>query len=82
LCRRLAAVGLQRMPYEGAEAFAARVAAERPDLASTVRALSLRYSELRYAAAPPAAAAAAFISGVREFRPGRARPGRVRPGRT
>jgi transglutaminase-like putative cysteine protease len=72
LCRRLAAVGLQRMPYEGAEAFAARVAAERPDLASTVRALSLSYSELRYAAAPPAAAA--FISGVREFRPGRTRP--------
>jgi transglutaminase-like putative cysteine protease len=77
LCRRLAAVGLQRMPYEGAEAFADRVAAERPDLASTVRALSRRYSELRYAGAPPAAAAA-FIAGVRAFRPGRARTGRAK----
>jgi transglutaminase-like putative cysteine protease len=85
LCRRLAAVGLPRMAHEGAEAFAARVAAERPDLASIVRALCRRYSELRYAAAPPAAAAAAaaekFIAGVRVFRPGRARPERSRPSR-
>jgi len=82
LCRRLAAVGLRRMPYEGAETFAARVAAERPDLA-IVRSLCRRYSELRYAAGPPAAAAAAaaatFVAGVRAFRPGRVRPGRVRP---
>ncbi len=39
LCRRLAAIGLRRHPYEGAEAFAARVSAERPDLAATVSAL-------------------------------------------
>jgi len=79
LCRRLAAVGLQRMPHEGAETFAARVAAARPDLASTVSALCRRYSALRYAAASPAAAAATFIAGVRAFRPRRVRPGRVRP---
>jgi len=79
LCRRLAAAGLQRMPHEGAEAFAARVAAARPDLASTVRALCRRYSELRYAAAVSPAGTANFIAGVRAFRPGRARPGRPRP---
>jgi hypothetical protein len=73
LCRRLAAVGVQRMPYEGAEAFAGRVAAERPELGPAVSALCRRYSALRYAAAPPAAAAATFIAGVRAFRPGRLR---------
>jgi len=77
LCRRLGTVGLQRRPYEGAEAFADRVAAERPDLASTVRALSRSYSALRYAGAPPAIAAA-FIAGVRSFRPRRVRPGRAK----
>jgi hypothetical protein len=48
LCRRLAAVGLPRMPHEGAESYAARVAAQRPDLADTVTALCRRYSNLRY----------------------------------
>ncbi len=81
LCRRLAAAGLQRMPHEGAEAFAARVAAARPDLASAVRALCRRYSELRYAAAVSPAGTANFIASVRAFRPGHVRPGRVRPGR-
>jgi hypothetical protein len=74
LCRRLAAIGLPRMPHEGAEAFAARVAAQRPDLGATVRALCRRYSQLRYAADPSQAAAATFIAGVRGFRPARARP--------
>ena len=48
LCRRLAAAGLPRKPHEGAEAYAARVAAARPDL-SEVAALCRRYSDLRYA---------------------------------
>lgn len=76
LCRRLAAAGVQRMPYEGAEAFAARVAVERPELGPTVGALCRRYSALRYAAAPASAAASAatFIAGVRAFRPARLRP--------
>jgi len=69
LCRRLAAIGLPRSPYEGAEAYAARVAAARPDLAATVGALCRRYSQLRYANTPTDSAAASFISGVRAFRP-------------
>jgi hypothetical protein len=81
LCRRLAVVGLPRLPSEGAEAFAARVADElRPELAATLRALCLRYSELRYGApAEPAAGGATkgaqsdalevFVADVRAFRP-------------
>jgi hypothetical protein len=69
LCRRLAAIGLPRSPHEGAEAYAARVAAARPDLASVVTALCRRYSRLRYANTPADTGAASFISGVRAFRP-------------
>jgi protein-glutamine gamma-glutamyltransferase len=69
LCRRLAAVDLGRAPAEGAEAFAVRVAARRPDLAATVVDLCRRYSELRYGRTAAGGAAAAFIAGVRAFRP-------------
>jgi transglutaminase-like putative cysteine protease len=79
LCKRLAAAGLPRQPHEGAEAYAARVAAARPDLRE-VAALCRRYSDLKYAArfaARPERGAArrsqgdadAFIAGVRAFRP-------------
>lgn len=69
LCQRLAAIGLPRSPHEGAEAYAARVAAARPDLAVVVGALCWRYSQVRYAAPGSHAAAANFIAGVRVFRP-------------
>jgi transglutaminase-like putative cysteine protease len=69
LCRRLSAIGLYRQPHEGAEAFAARVAAQRPDLAPAVRALCRRYSDLRYAATAPGTATAAFVAAVRDFKP-------------
>jgi transglutaminase-like putative cysteine protease len=84
LCKRLAAAGLPRRPHEGAEAFAARVAAARPDLKEGA-ALCRRYSDLTYAARFGEAAAGArgtrglgggardaadvFIAGVRAFRP-------------
>ncbi len=68
LCRRLAAIGLHRRPYEGAEAFAARVALQRPDLAATVTALCRGYSELRYSNSLPAVRPR-LSSGVRAFRP-------------
>lgn len=74
LCRRLAAIDLARAANEGAEAFAARVAARRPDLASAIGNLCRRYSDLRYGRAPSRAAAADFIAGVRRFRP-RGSPG-------
>ena len=71
LCAKLAAVGLPRNPHEGAEAYAARIAQLRPDLAAAVTALCRRYSQLRYGANPANASASVpeFISAVREFRP-------------
>ncbi len=69
LCRRLAAVGLRRLPHEGPEDFAARVALHRPDLGPAVAALCRSYAELRYAAAQAADAASSFVAGVRAFRP-------------
>ena len=75
LCRRLAAIGLPRSPHEGAEAYAARIAVTRPDLAATVVTLCRHYSQLRYANTAAKGAAATdeattnFIAGVRAFRP-------------
>ena len=50
LCAKLAAAGIARMPHEGAEAYALRVAHLRPDLAGVVTSLCRQYSFLRYAA--------------------------------
>jgi hypothetical protein len=77
LCTKLAAAGLPRRMHEGAEAFAARVALERPDLADAVRALCGRYSQLRYGASFPASeyprdALESYAAEVRAFRPRRA----------
>ncbi len=69
LCRKLAAAGLPRRPSEGAEAFAARVAIERPDLGRRAGALLRRYSRLRYGAGRRANAERWFIARVRTFKP-------------
>jgi hypothetical protein len=70
LCAKLAGAGLPRQTHEGAEAYAARVAALRPDLAAQVESLCRYYSNLRFA--PPAGLTAAqFRTLVRAFRPGR-----------
>jgi protein-glutamine gamma-glutamyltransferase len=58
LCRRMAAAGMPRRPAEGAEAFAARIAMQRPDLAAALTTLCRQYSELRYAVDPSQHAAA------------------------
>jgi transglutaminase-like putative cysteine protease len=69
LCRKLASAGLPRHPHEGAEAFSARIALVRPDLAQAVSALCRRYSRLRYGASRPIGAERSFILRVRAFRP-------------
>jgi hypothetical protein len=71
LCAKLERAGLPRQPHEGAESYAARVAALRPDLAAQVESLCRYYCNLRFA--PPAGLSAAkFRTRVRAFRPGRA----------
>lgn len=69
LCSRLAAAGLPRLPHEGAESYAARVARQRPDLAHTVTAICRQYSALRYAAPSTSITLGQFEAAVRTFRP-------------
>jgi transglutaminase-like putative cysteine protease len=68
LCSKLAGVGIARSAHEGAEAYAARVAEKRPDLAAAVTALCRLYSRLRYADRAQISAAQ-FDAEVRAFRP-------------
>jgi transglutaminase-like putative cysteine protease len=69
LCAKLAAAGITRKVHEGAEAYAMRVAQQRPDLADTVTALCRHYSSLRYAAPSERITLGQFQAGVRAFRP-------------
>ena len=50
LCRRLAKAGLPRAAHEGAQDYATRIAAARPELADTLHDLAARYCSLRYGA--------------------------------
>jgi transglutaminase-like putative cysteine protease len=50
LCRKLAKAGLPRAAHEGAQDYAARLAAARPELAYTIHDLAERYCDLRYGA--------------------------------
>jgi transglutaminase-like putative cysteine protease len=69
LCAKLAAAGIARIPHEGAEAYALRVARLRPDLAGVVTNLCRQYSFLRYAAPSTSVTLGQFQASVRAFRP-------------
>jgi hypothetical protein len=69
LCAKLASAGIARLPHEGAEAFASRVARLRPDLGERVTALCQQYSYLRYGAPSPSLSVGQFQAAVRAFRP-------------
>jgi hypothetical protein len=69
LCARLAAAGIARLPHEGPEAYADRVARLRPDLAGSVTSLCRQYSYLRYAAPSTSVTVSQFQAAVRAFRP-------------
>jgi transglutaminase-like putative cysteine protease len=69
LCAKLAAAGIPRLPHEGAEAYALRVARLRPDLAGSVTNLCRQYSFLRYAAPSSSVTLGQFQAAVRAFRP-------------
>ncbi|OGT03271.1 MAG: transglutaminase [Gallionellales bacterium RBG_16_57_15] len=64
LCRRLAKTGLPRAAHEGAQDYAARVAAARPELADAMRDLAVRYSALRYGAVQDKRAQQEFLQRV------------------
>ncbi len=81
LGRRYAPLGLAREPYEPADRWAARVAAERPDLGPALQELSHRFTEWRYACGTGAPARKArrkpgereLVRALRSHRPQRRR---------
>jgi transglutaminase-like putative cysteine protease len=62
---RYARAGLHREASEAPLAYAARIAAARPDLAAEARALTGEYAALRYGPAPPPVAIRRFATRVR-----------------
>jgi transglutaminase-like putative cysteine protease len=68
LCAKLAAAGVPRHAHEGAEAYALRVARQRPDLAGRVTGLCRQYSFLRYAPPSSSVTLGQFQAAVRAFR--------------
>lgn len=68
LCRKLAKAGLPRAPHEGPLDYAARIAAERPELATAMSELSRRYVALRYAAGADHGSMQAFKQAVQAFK--------------
>jgi hypothetical protein len=79
-CDRLAAVGLERAPYEGAQDFAARAGAARPDLKPDIERISSLYCRLRYGRRSDPGLADELRALVRGFRPRRRRLGPQRLG--
>lgn len=68
-CRRLARAGLHKRPQETPRQFAARVNAQRQDLASTVRAITDLYLRLRYGRATTLRQTRQLVARVQQFRP-------------
>lgn len=67
LCRKLDKAGLPRAAHEGAQDYAARIAAARPDLAESIRDIAARYTALRYGAHHNDQAQREFIRLIAEF---------------
>ena len=62
--------GVRRAAHEGAQCYAARVAAARPELAETIRDLAARYSALRYGTPQDEQMQQEFIKLIAKFRQG------------
>ncbi len=65
-CRRLARAGIPREPWEGPQAYADRVARERPELAAAVHAAADAYAAARYG--PPDPQAQAVLAAATRWR--------------
>ena len=68
LCRKLAKAGLPRMPHEGPQDYAARVAAAHPEIATVMQDLATRYVALRYSSVTAQDGLPAFKQAVRTFK--------------
>lgn len=70
LCNKLAQTGLPRAAHEGAQDYAARVAAARPELAEAIRDLAARYTALRYGTLNDEHTQREFLQHVADFKVG------------
>ena len=68
LCRKLARAGSPRAAHEGAQDYATRIAATRPDLAEAMRDIAGRYSMLRYGKAQSEPARREFLKRITNFK--------------
>jgi transglutaminase-like putative cysteine protease len=73
LCAKLARAGLPREAHEGPMAFAASIAARRPDVSMQVMPLLMRYASLRFGRAAEARELTAFERAVSRLRVARMR---------
>lgn len=73
VCDRLAALGHPRARHEGPQAYGARVARARPDLADELDAIVAGYIRLCYAANPGSTDTRAFVARAAAFDPRRPR---------
>ena len=67
LCRKLAKAGLPRAEHQGAQDYAVRIAAARPELADAIHDLAARYSALRYGTLNDEQARREFIHLIAKF---------------
>ena len=67
LCSKLAKAGLPRAAHEGAQDYATRIAAARPELADAIHDLAARYTALRYGAVHDEHAQREFIRLIQKF---------------
>ena len=67
LCRKLAKAGLPRAAHEGAQDYATRIAAARPELAGAIHDLAARYIALRYETLNDEHAQREFIRLIQKF---------------
>jgi transglutaminase-like putative cysteine protease len=66
---KLSKLGLGRRPQEGAEHYAQRIEAARPDLRASIRHITRLYQALRYSAKPPKHGLQQLTRAVRRFQP-------------
>jgi len=68
-CHRLMRIGITKFPYEGPVTFAERAVSLRPDLKSTVAAVTEAYIDIKYAGNPGTIQQKKLVRAVSDFKP-------------
>ncbi|WP_455210479.1 transglutaminase TgpA family protein [Kaarinaea lacus] len=68
-CHKLDRLGLERLPYESASDYAIRVCEQRPDIGTSVQAITRLYNQLRYGKGPTPMQYRQLCREIAQFRP-------------